>query len=122
MSAISTLNTYKLGFGYSIERWYAPHMIADVPPFTLALTDPEGFLKDSYGIFTHVFVQTRAEQDGVLRDNDIDDFGESFADPHSEKSDHGQPDGVQRERRRAGVPAQLASRLPTAVAVARWAC
>ena len=92
VSAIEPLNTYKLGFGYSIERWYAPHMIADVPPFTLALTDPQGFLKDPDGIFTHVFVKTRAEQPGVRRVNDIDDFGESFADPHSEKSDHGQPE------------------------------
>ena len=30
VSAIEPLNTYKLGFGYSIERWYAPHVIADV--------------------------------------------------------------------------------------------
>jgi hypothetical protein len=87
VSAIEPLNTYKLGFGYSIERWYAPHVIADSPPFTLALTDPQGFLD-----FTHVFVKTRAEQPGVRRINDIDDFGESFADPHFEKSDHGQPE------------------------------
>jgi hypothetical protein len=92
VSAIEPLNTYKLGLGYSIERWYAPHMIADVPPFTLALTDPQGFLKDANGIFTHVFVKTRAEQPGVRRVNDIDDFGEQFADPHFEKSDHGQPE------------------------------
>ncbi|HWM11238.1 MAG TPA: hypothetical protein VNO82_17910 [Solirubrobacteraceae bacterium] len=92
VSAIEPLNTYKLGLGYSIERWYAPHMIADAPPFTLALTDPQGFLKDADGIFTHVFVKTRAEQPGVRRINDIDDFGEQFADPHSERSDHGQPE------------------------------
>jgi hypothetical protein len=92
VSAIEPLNTYKLGFGYSIERWYAPHTIADVPPFTLALTDPQGFLKDADGIFTHVFVKTRTEQPGVRRINDIDDFAESFADPHFEKSDHGQPE------------------------------
>ena len=87
VSAIEPLNTYKLGFGYSIERWYAPHIIADSPPFELALTDPQAF-----AAFTHVFVKTRAEQPGVRRINDIDDFGESFADPHSEKSDHGQPE------------------------------
>jgi hypothetical protein len=63
-----------------------------VPPFTLALTDPQGFLKDANGIFTHVFVKARAEQPGVRRVNDIDDFGESFADPHFERSDHGQPE------------------------------
>jgi hypothetical protein len=92
VSAVEPLNTYKLGLGYSIERWYAPHMIADVPPFTLALTDPQGFLKDANGIFTHVFVKTRTEQPGVRRVNDIDDFGESFADPHFERADHGQPE------------------------------
>jgi hypothetical protein len=87
VSAVEPLNTYKLGFGYSIERWYAPHIIADSPPFELALTDPQAF-----AAFTHVFVKTRAEQPGVRRVNDIDDFGESFADPHFEKSDHGQPE------------------------------
>lgn len=87
VSAVSNLNTYKLGFGYSIERWYAPHTIADNPPYTLDLTDPMG---SPFG-FTHVYVPTRVEQDGVLRVNDIDDFGESFDNPHSEQADHGQP-------------------------------
>ena len=86
VSAISNLNTYKAGFGYSVERWYAPHTIADSPAFTLDLTDPMA----SWFGFTHVWIPTRAEQDGVLRHNDIDDFGESFADPHSELADHGQ--------------------------------
>ena len=107
VSAIEPLNTYKLGFGYSIERWYAPHMIADVPPFTLALTDPQGFLKDADGIFTDVFVKTRAEQPGVRRVNDIDDFGESFADPHSGEVRPRPARGLQRERGPAGLPAQL---------------
>ena len=40
VSAITNLNTYKAGFGYSVERWYAPHTIADNPVFTLPLTDP----------------------------------------------------------------------------------
>jgi hypothetical protein len=87
VSAVSNLHTYKLGFGYSIERWYAPHRIADSPPFTLDLTDPMG---SPFG-FTHVYVPTRVEQPGVLRINDIDDFGESFDNPHSEQADHGQP-------------------------------
>jgi hypothetical protein len=91
VSAIAPLNTYKAGFGYSIERWYQPHTIADTPAFTLDLTDPMGFLFDD-GIPTHVYVPTRIKQPGVLRVNDFDDFGEQFASPHVERSDHGQPD------------------------------
>jgi hypothetical protein len=91
VSAIEPLNTYKAGFGYSIERWYQPHTINDVPPFTLDLTDPMGFLFDD-GIPTHVKVPTRIERDGVLRVNDFDDFGEQFASPHYERADHGQPE------------------------------
>jgi hypothetical protein len=40
VSAVEPLNTYKLGFGYSIERWYEPHEITDNPAFELDLTDP----------------------------------------------------------------------------------
>jgi hypothetical protein len=95
VSAVEPLNTYKLGFGYSVE-WYDDHTIADSPAFTLDLTDPMAAWSD----FTHVWVPTRIdgpvydatdEGPGVMRVNDIDDFGESFASPHFEKSDHGQP-------------------------------
>ena len=51
-----------------------------------------GSLEAADGLYTHVYVPTRTEQDGVLRHNDIDDFGESFADPHFEQADHGQPE------------------------------
>ena len=66
-------------------------------------------------------MKTRAEQPGVRRVNDIDDFGESFADPHSEKSDHGQPEvfnvnGDPQAYLHNSVTA------PTAAAVVRWAC
>jgi hypothetical protein len=93
--------TYKLGLGYSIERWYAPHTIMDVPPFTLALTDPHGFGSDAQGLFTHVKIPPRIEGPvfnasdsgpGVLRVNDIDTFGEEFDNPHYEASDYGQTD------------------------------
>jgi len=88
VSAVEPLNTYKLGFGYEVEEWYAPHTIADNPVFELPLTDPMA----KWSGFTHVWIPTRVEQDGVLRHNDIDDFGESFADPHHERADHGQPE------------------------------
>lgn len=92
VSAIEPLNTYKLGFGYSIESWYDPHTIMDTPAFTLPLTDPMAFLFAPDGLPTHVWVPTRTEQPGVRRVNDIDDFGEQFANPHYERADHGQPE------------------------------
>lgn len=92
VSAIEGLNTYKIGFGYSIERWYLPHTITDMPAFTLPLTDPQAFGFVTDGLPTHVWIPTRTEQPGVRRVNDIDDFGEQFADPHFEKADHGQPE------------------------------
>jgi hypothetical protein len=90
--------TYKLGFGYSIERWYAPHTIADVPPFTLALTDPQGF-GNVNGLFSHVVIKPRiagpvfdasTEGPGVLRVNDIDTAAENYGDPHYERADYDQ--------------------------------
>lgn len=92
VSAIEPLNTYKIGFGYSIEQWYTPHTIADTPPFTLPLTDPHAFAFGADGIPTHVWVPRRTEQPGVRRINDIDDLGEAFAGPHHERADHGQPE------------------------------
>jgi hypothetical protein len=93
-SAIAPLKTYKLGLGYSIERWYAPHTIMDEPPFTLALTDPQAFAD-----FTHVKIAPRIagpvfnasdSGPGVLRVNDIDTAGEAFDNPHYEAADYGQ--------------------------------
>jgi hypothetical protein len=90
--------TYKLGLGYDIERWYAPHTIMDEPPFTLALTDPQGF-GDVDDLFSHVVIKPRIagpvfdasdSGPGVLRVNDIDTAGEAFDDPHYEAADYGQ--------------------------------
>src|SRR3954453_9768420 len=105
---------YKLGLGYSIERWYTLPMVNDVPPFTLRLTDPMGFLLDKFVPDTaspgstklvldtdagHVAIppriagprfDTAGDGPGVLRVNDIDVAAESFGDPHFEPSDYGQ--------------------------------
>jgi hypothetical protein len=90
--------TYKLGFGYSIERWYAPHTIMDQPPFTLALTDPQGF-GDVNDLFSHVVIKPRiagpvfnasTDGPGVLRVNDIDTAAENYGNPHYERADYDQ--------------------------------
>jgi hypothetical protein len=77
-SAIEPLNTYKVGFGYKTERWYAP--FAEFP----YIADPQHF-KD------HVLIKYRADQPGVRRINDFDEYGEAYSDPHSEKTNYGQP-------------------------------
>jgi hypothetical protein len=77
-SAIEPLNTYKVGFGYAVERWYTP--FAEFP----FITDPQHF-KD------HVLIKYRADQPGVRRINDFDEYGEAYSDPHSEKTNYGQP-------------------------------
>jgi hypothetical protein len=98
-SAVTGLKTYKMGLGYSVEHWYAPDTIADVPPFTLPLTDPMAFLVGSDGLPTHLNIPTRiagpvygSESDGpgVLRVNDIDTADEDFLDPHYEISNYDQ--------------------------------
>lgn len=96
VSAVEPLNTYKIGFGYSVERWY------DFSWYAAFNTDradgfwwgdPQAFFtttKWNEG-FSHVYIKDRPEQPGVRRYNDIDEFGEEFSDPHSEKSSYGQP-------------------------------
>ena len=78
VSAIEPLNTYKVGMGYDTEQWYAP--FAEFP----YITDPQYFAD-------HVLIKYRADQPGVRRINDIDEYGEAYSDPHSEKTNYGQP-------------------------------
>ena len=77
-SAIQPLNTYKVGFGYKTERRYTP--FAEFP----YITDPQHFAN-------HVLIKYRADQPGVRRINDFDEYGEAYNDPHSEKTNYGQP-------------------------------
>jgi hypothetical protein len=78
VSAIEPLHTYKIGFGYDTVRWYEP--FAEFP----FITDPEEFAD-------HVLIKYRADQPGVRRVNDIDEYGEAYSDPHGEKANYGQP-------------------------------
>ena len=80
VSAFAPLNTYKVGFGYDTVQWYEPFAEKGVGP----ITDPQHF-------HDHVMVKYRADQPGVARVNDFDEFGEEFNDPHTEKSGYGQP-------------------------------
>jgi hypothetical protein len=96
VSAVEPLNTYKVGFGYEVEQWYdfdwyAAFNTDKADGFWWG--DPQAFFtttKWNEG-FSHVIIKDRPEQDGVRRYNDIDEFGEEFNDPHSEKSSYGQP-------------------------------
>jgi hypothetical protein len=96
VSAVEPLNTYKLGLGYSVERWYdftwadAFRNDGVIGP-GLSFGDPQGFDTDGDHHADHVFIKSRPAQPGVRRYNDIDEFGEEFSDPHSEKSSYGQP-------------------------------
>ena len=80
VSAFAPLNTYKVGFGYDTVQWYEPFAEKGVGP----ITDPQHF-------HDHVMVKYRADQPGVARVNDFDEFGEEFNDAHTEKSGYGQP-------------------------------
>jgi hypothetical protein len=101
VSAIGPLNTYRVGFGYSIQSWYAEYRIADLPPYVLNWTDPLGAGNNPNGSNTpsHLLIKHRiagpvfdasSTGPGVMRVNDIDVAGEDFADPHFERSDYGQ--------------------------------
>jgi hypothetical protein len=103
-AADGVAKTYKMGLGYSVERWYTADTITDVPAFTLPLTDPMGFGLNPVGNpdpDAHVVIPPRIagprfdavhDGPGVLRVNDVDVAGEEFADPHLERSDYGQTD------------------------------
>jgi len=86
--------TYKMGFGYKVEKWYSPYTIADSPAFTLDWTDPMAFGNNPDGSNTpsHIRIPARIEGPGVLRVNDIDVAGEEFDDPHFERANYGQTD------------------------------
>jgi hypothetical protein len=115
-SAVGPLKTYKLGFGYSIEKWYSLATFADTPPFSVPLRDPNAFSLDKVvpDLTTpdptdtrrvidteagHVVLPPRIngprfnavhDGPGVLRVNDIDIASEPFGDPHFEPSGYGQ--------------------------------
>ena len=85
LSAIDDLHTFKMGFGYSTDQWYAdPNDLFD-PLFPAHLTDPQLLFGDSF-----VEVDARADQPGVRRVNDIDVSGEQYSPFDHDTADHGQ--------------------------------
>jgi hypothetical protein len=84
LSAIGDLHTFKVGFGYTTDRWYDdPNQIFD-PLFPVGLTDPE-LIGTSF-----VQIAARADQPGVRRVNDIDVAGEQYSPFDADTADHGQ--------------------------------
>jgi hypothetical protein len=84
LSPISNLQTFKIGFGYSTDKWYDdPNAIFD-PLFPAHLTDPQ-LIGDSF-----VEVDARADQPGVRRVNDIDVSGEQYSPFDYDTANHGQ--------------------------------
>jgi hypothetical protein len=83
VSAISNLNTYKVGFGYSVERWYTAPTYdgAGAFPFMPLITDPNAAPTN---IFTGLplFVRMNPREDGdydARRVNDMDTFADEFS-------------------------------------------
>jgi hypothetical protein len=115
-SAVTPLKTYKLGFGYSITRWYGLATFADTPPFTVPLRDPMAINLDKVvpDLTTADPTDTTRVLDmelgtvaiparidgprfnavhdgpGVLRVNDIDISSEDFSASGFEPSNYGQ--------------------------------
>jgi hypothetical protein len=79
VSADNTMKTYKVGFGYKVERGYDLTWVS-----LLGGGDPNA--RES---FTKVEIPTQVKQDGVRRYNDIDEFGEAFSEDKA--FDYGQP-------------------------------
>lgn len=116
--AVRGIKGYKLGLGYSIEKWYSTaNAAAGGENSLLRLTDPMGFSLDKLvttpvlgGTTTTVAIDTNAghvrippriagpqfdavsDGPGVLRVNDIDLATEQFDDPHFEFSNYDQTD------------------------------
>src|SRR5262249_19144743 len=73
LSAIGNLHTFKIGFGYSTDKWYDdPNDLFD-PLFPVGLTDPQLIGSD------FVSILARPDQPGVRRVNDIDVAGEQYS-------------------------------------------
>ncbi len=84
VSAIEPLNTYKAGFGYTIERSYVPDRFTAL----FGITDPNA--KDTDGDGWPDEVRLNPREDGTYdarRVNDFDSFGEEFV---GDKDDYGQ--------------------------------
>jgi hypothetical protein len=85
VSAIEPLNTYKAGFGYTVERGYVQDRFTSL----LGIRDPNARDTDGDGVIDAVRIGVR-EDPGVFdarRVNDVDSAGEAFS---GDKDDYGQ--------------------------------
>jgi hypothetical protein len=94
-SAVGNLKTYKVGFGYQVLRgydstWRRAFLNDGVFGPGLSFGDPQAWDADHDGQLDRVIIKSRAEQAGVRRYNDMDEFGEAF-NQGAEKSSYGQP-------------------------------
>ena len=95
VSAVEPLNTYKVGFGYDVQRgydsyWRRAFLRDGVWGPGASFGDPQALDTNHDGLLDHVVVKSRAEQRGVRRYNDMDEFGEQFNNG-AEKTSYGQP-------------------------------
>ena len=95
VSAVENLNTYKVGFGYQVLRgydstWRRAFLNDGVWGPGMSFGDPQAWDADHDGQLDRVIIKSRAEQAGVRRYNDMDEFGEAF-NKGAEKSSYGQP-------------------------------
>jgi hypothetical protein len=94
VSAVGNLNTYKVGFGYEVQRgydstWRNAFRNDGVIGPGMSFGDPQAFDADRDGRLDHVIVKSRPDQSGVRRYNDMDEFGEAFNE--ADKASYGQP-------------------------------
>lgn len=92
-SAISNLRTYKLGFGYTVEKWYvAPSYDgANTFPFHPTVSDPNALPSPTFFGDLPAFVRIAPRLNDLDYDarrvNDVDQSGEEFG---NVKTDYGQ--------------------------------
>jgi hypothetical protein len=84
VSAVEPLNTYKAGFGYTLERSYVPDRFTAL----FGITDPNAKDTDGDGWPDEVRLNPREDRPyDARRVNDVDSFGEAFS---GDKDDYGQ--------------------------------
>jgi hypothetical protein len=84
VSRIEPLNTYKVGFGYDVEKWYSAPSFDGHGLFP-TVTDPNAFPSPTFGGILPAFVRMAPRPDDLAYDarrvNDVDKAGESWTRP-----------------------------------------
>jgi hypothetical protein len=86
VSAISNLKTYKIGFGYTTEKWYVKPAFLDAedhPLFIPTVTDPNALPSPTFGDNLPAFVSLFPRADNAVYDarrvNDVDKASEQWS-------------------------------------------